>query len=176
MIIAINPGHYAGSENYDPGACNDALGLKEVDINIAVAQKLQALLEDAGHEVVYVHAGELYEITAASNEAGAELFISIHCNSAGDEEAAGTETFYFAASRKGRSLAALINAELVGLGLEDRGTKSNSLYVTRNTDAVAVLVELGFLSNMDEGARLGTQEFQHAAALAITNGVMAYCN
>lgn len=174
MIIVINPGHYVGSENYEPGACNAALGLKEVDINIAVAQKLQALLEDAGHEVAYVHCGELYEITAASNEAGADLFVSIHCNSAANEEATGTETFYFAASRKGRSLAALINAELVGLGLEDRGTKSNGLYVTRNTDAVAVLVELGFLSNMDEGARLGTEEFQQAAAEAIYRGVCNY--
>lgn len=174
MIIAINPGHYAGPENYDPGACNDALGLKEVDINIAVAQKLQALLEDAGHEVVYVQAGELYEITAASNEAGADLFVSIHCNSAGNEEATGTETFYFAASQKGRSLAALINTELVGLGLEDRGTKSNSLYVTRHTEAVAVLVELGFLSNMEEGARLCTEGFQQEAAEAICRGVCKY--
>ena len=174
MIIAINPGHYIGSENYDPGACNGRLGLREVDINIAVAQKLQPLLEAAGHEVVYIHCGELYEITAASNEAGADLFVSIHCNSAGNESAAGTETFYFAGSRKGRSLAALINAELVGLGLTDRGIKSNGLYVTRHTDAVAVLVELGFLSNMDEGARLGTEDFQQAAAEAIYRGICNY--
>ena len=174
MIIAINPGHYIGEENYDPGACNDALDLKEVDINIAVAQKLQALLEEAGHEVIYIHAGELYEITAASNEAGADLFVSIHCNSAANAEAAGTETFYFAASRNGRSLATLVDAELVGLGLDDRGTKSNSLYVTKNTDAVAILVELGFLSNMDEGARLGSEEFQQDAAEAICRGICNY--
>ena len=77
MIIAINPGHYIGSENYDPGAYNGTLGLTEVDINIAVAQKLQLLLEAAGHEVVYIHCGELYEITAASNEAGADLLIRL---------------------------------------------------------------------------------------------------
>ena len=172
MIIAINPGHYIGSENYDPGACNGRLGLREVDINIAVAQKLQPLLEAAGHEVVYIHCGELYEITAASNGAGADLFVSIHCNSAGNESAAGTETFYFAGSTNGRALAALVNAEMVGLGLTDRGIKCNSLYVTRNTDAVAVLVELGFLSNMAEGSKLGSSDFQQAAAEAICRGII----
>lgn len=174
MIIAINPGHYVGSENYDPGACNGTLGLTEVEVNIAVAQKLQPLLEAAGHEVVYIHCGELYEIAAASNEAGADLFVSIHCNSAGNESAVGTETFYFAGSASGRALADLVNSEMVGLGLTDRGIKCNSLYVTRNTDAVAVLVELGFLSNMDEGAKLGSEDFQQAAAEAIYRGVCNY--
>lgn len=174
MIIAINPGHYIGSENYDPGACNGTLGLREVDINIAVAQKLQPLLEAAGHEVVYIHCGELYEITAASNDAGADLFVSIHCNSAGNKSAAGTETFYFAGSRRGRALAALVNAEMVGLGLTNRGIKNNPLYVTRHTDAVAVLVELGFLSNMAEGSKLGREDFQQAAAEAIYRGICNY--
>ena len=174
MIIAINPGHYAGEENYDSGAANEALGLREVDINIAVANKLQPLLEDAGHEVVYIHAGELYEITDASNEAGADIFVSIHCNSAANESASGTETFYFAGSSNGRSLAALVNAEMTGLGLEDRGIKCNNLYVTRNTDAVAILVELGFLSNRDEGMLLGAEDFQQEAAEAICRGVCNY--
>lgn len=174
MIIAINPGHYIGSENYDPGACNGTLGLREVDINIAVAKKLQPLLEAAGHEVVYIHRGELYEITAASNDANADLFVSIHCNSAGNESAAGTETFYFAGSTNGRALAALVSAEMVGLGLTDRGIKNNPLYVTRHTDAVAILVELGFLSNMAEGSKLGREEFQQDAAEAIFRGICNY--
>ena len=46
MMIAINPGHYIGEENYDPGACNDSLRLREVDINIAVAQRLYDKLKN----------------------------------------------------------------------------------------------------------------------------------
>jgi len=174
MIIAINPGHYAGSENYDSGAVNEALGLREVDINIAVAQKLQTMLEDAGYETIYIHAGELYEITDASNNAGADLFVSIHCNSAGSSQPVGTETFYCQGSCHGQSFATCIQEEMVNLGLTDRGIKCNGLYVTRHTDAVAVLVELGFLSNMDEGALLGTEDFQQAAAEAIYRGVCQY--
>ena len=174
MLIAINPGHYSGAENYDPGACNDALGLKEVDVNLAAAALLAQQLESEGYEVVQIHKGELYEITEAANASGADLFVSIHCNSAANPLALGTETFFHYNSVNGQKLAQCIQAELVGLQLADRGVKCDSLYVTRYTNAVAVLVELGFLSNPDEGARLGTAEFQQQAADAICRGIDAY--
>ena len=174
MIIAINPGHYVGSENYDPGACNDSLRLREVDINIAVAQRLYDKLKNTSYDLVYIHRGELWEITEASDEAGADLFVSIHCNSAASECANGTETFYCEGSTEGEQLADLVQEEMTGLGLTDRGTKCNSLYVTRHTNAVAVLVELGFLSNPEEGARLGSEEFQEAAADALFRGISRY--
>lgn len=173
-IIAINPGHYIGEENYDPGACNELLGLREVDINIAVAQELESMLQGLGHEVVYIHCGELYEITNESNESGADLFISIHCNSAVDDQAVGTETFYHNSSKNGKQLATCIQDRLVGLELVDRGIKCNGLYVTRHTDAVAVLIELGFLSNEAEGTRLGAESFQQKAADAICCAVTEY--
>ena len=174
MMIAINPGHYIGEENYDPGACNDSLQLREVDINVAVAQRLWALLKETTLDLVYIHKGELWEITEASNEAGADVFVSIHCNSAANEEATGTEAFYCEGSVAGERFASVVQEEMVGLGLEDRGTKSNSLYVTRHTDAVAVLVELGFISNAEEGARLGTEEFQEAAAEALFRAIVKF--
>jgi len=173
-IIAINPGHYIGQENYDPGACNEELGLREVDINIAVAKLLEGALNEAGHEVVHIHRGELKEITDAANNAGADLFISIHCNSAISALAVGTETFFHNSSKNGKRLATCIQDEMVDLELVDRGIKCNGLYVTRYTDAVAVLVELGFLSNTDEGARIGTESFQKKAAEAICRAVEKY--
>ena len=174
MMIAINPGHYIGEENYDPGACNDSLRLREVDINIAVAQRLYDKLKNTSYDLVYIHRGELWEITEASDEAGADLFVSIHCNSAANECANGTETFYCAGSAAGAQLAAMVQEEMTGLGLVDRGIKCDGLYVTRHTNAVAVLVELGFLSNPEEGARLGSEEFQEAAADALFRGISRY--
>jgi len=80
-IIAINAGHYLGQENYDSGACNEDLGLTEAGINVVVAHKIERILQSRGHQVVYIHKGELYEITDASNAADADVFVSIHCNS-----------------------------------------------------------------------------------------------
>lgn len=174
MMIAINPGHYIGEENYDPGACNDSLRLREVDINIAVAQRLYDKLKNTSHDLVYIHRGELWEITKEANEAETDIFISIHCNSAANECANGTEAFYCEGSTEGEQLADLVQEEMTGLGLIDRGTKCNSLYVTRHTDAVAVLVELGFISNTEEGTKLGTEGFQEAAADALVRAITRY--
>lgn len=174
MIIAINPGHYTGEENYDPGACNDSLQLREVDINVAVAQRLCDKLKHTDHDLIYIHRGELWEIVNASNEAEADVFLSIHCNSAANEAANGTETFYCEGSTEGELLAAMVQEEMTGLDLTDRGIKCSGLYVTRHTNAVAVLVELGFLSNPEEGARLGSEEFQEAAADALFQAVTQY--
>lgn len=174
-IVGVNAGHYLGEDNYDPGACNEVLGLKEADINVSVANKVINLLQERGHETVYIHAGELWEITDASDAAGADVFVSIHCNSAAAEGANGVETFHYTGSPNGKKLASLVQTNLVAeLGLKDRGVKDASFYVIRKTEAVAILVELGFLSNMSEGQLMNTEEFQDNAALAIANGIEQY--
>jgi N-acetylmuramoyl-L-alanine amidase len=174
-IIAVNAGHYLGSENYDPGAVNEAIGLTEAEINVAVAHKVEKRLKDRGHQVVYIHKGELDEITDASNEANADVFVSIHCNSAGNPAAHGVETFCHATSYNGHRLATLVQDQLVAcLGLTDRGVKTNVLYVTKSTDAVAILAEIGFISNPDEATLMATGQFQDKAAAAIAQGVLDY--
>lgn len=174
-IIAINAGHYQGRENYDPGACNETLGLTEVELNVAVGRKVEQLLIDEGHQVVYIHKGELQEITDASNEANADVFVSIHCNSAGNTEAHGVETFCHATSKNGSRLATLVQNQMVNfLGLTDRGVKTEALYVTKHTDAVAILVEIGFISNLVEGTLMATEQFQDKAAKSITQGILEY--
>ena len=174
-IIAVNAGHYLGKENYDPGACNEVLGLTEAEINVAVGRKVEQSLIDEGHQVVYIHKGELQEITDASNEANADVFVSIHCNSAVNVEAHGVETFCHATSKNGSKLATLVQNQMVNLlALTDRGVKTESLYVIRNTDAVAILCEIGFISNLVEGTLMATEQFQDNAAQAITQGVLQY--
>ena len=174
-IIAINAGHYLGKENYDPGACNEVLGLTEAEINVAVGRKVEQSLINEGHEVVYIHKGELHEITNASNEANADVFVSIHCNSAANAEAHGVETFCHATSKNGKRLATLVQNQMVDLlGLTDRGVKTDALYVTKRTDAVAILVEIGFLSNLVEGTLMASEQFQDMAAKSITQGILQY--
>lgn len=174
-IIAVNAGHYLGEDNYDPGACNEEMGLKEAEINVAVAHKVEQILANRGHKVVYIHAGELNEITDASNTAGADVFASIHCNSAADPDAHGVETFACAGSTEGLKLAKLVQKQLVAcLGLTDRTVKTNGLYVTRNTDAIAILAEIGFISNPEEATQMATEQFQDNAAAAIAQGILDY--
>lgn len=80
--IIIDPGH--GGK--DPGAVG-VNGVKEKDVNLAIALKLGNLLkkEIPGINVVYTRSDdsfvELYKRGKIANENGGKLFISIHCNS-----------------------------------------------------------------------------------------------
>jgi len=168
--ITINPGHHV---ELDCGAVGST-GLREVDVNIAVARKLEQLLLEFGHEIHYVQSNDLQEICDLSNSFGANLFVSIHCNAATHDEAHGTETYYCAVSANGEHLAALIQEQIVALGLADRGIKNTGLYVTRHANATAVLVELAFLSNPTEEFMLGNENWQNQFAKAIYQGINEY--
>lgn len=179
--VCIDPGH-GGS---DPGACGK--DLRECDIGLIVSRKVKSYLEAVGYEVIMTrdtdvdvygaNATATQELQARcdiSDNAGADIFISIHCNAAAAPEALGTETYYYALSAKGQRLATCINKQLAGLGLVDRGIKSNQLYVTRHTDAVAALTELAFISNADDGAKLGNLNWQNQFARAVARGITDY--
>ena len=178
MIIAINPGHYiCKGEKYDPGAVNEEMSITEVNINVAVAEIAKEMLRELGHEVILIHEPELYDIVMKSDRADADIFISIHCNAAANKSAIGTETYYHASSIRGKQLAGYIQKELIGaLGFLDRGIKNKQLYVTKHTDAVAVLIELGFISNNGEAAKLISNSYQRTAAEALVKGIVYYCN
>lgn len=87
----------AGHGGHDSGAV--ANGIKEKDVNLAVALKLGSYLERILKvNVIYTRTDdsfvELQERGHIANEAGAKLFISIHANSAPySSKVTGTETY-----------------------------------------------------------------------------------
>ena len=169
MKMVLNGGHCPGK---DPGAVGARAA--EADICRSVMEQAALMLRDHGHEVLTVQTDELGDIVGASDGYGAAVFVSIHCNAAANQAAQGTEVY--AASEAGNALAECLRQRIVGsLGTVDRGVKDGShLYVVRNTAAVAVLVELAFISNAaDEALLIGrTAEF----AAAVTGGFMNYAS
>ena len=171
MKVFINPGH---DINIDPGAIGPS-GLREADVVLNVALRLDIVLRNAGIETEMMQSDDLSAVCSASDEWGADLFVSIHCNAAVNEAAHGTETFYHPGSDNGRALAECVNAQLVGLGLADRGTKDGSwLYVVKNTSAPAILVELDFISNPDQEQYLADDNNKQELARAIARGITDY--
>lgn len=76
-----------------------------------------------------------------------------------------------------RSLAGAVQRHLVSVtGAPDRGVKQNSYYVISNARTPSILVEIGFVSNPDEGARLNSASYQDTLARGIYNGIMEFMN
>ena len=78
-------------------------GLKEKDLTLEISKRLGELLAGRlGAEVIYTRTSDLaipLEARAAvANQAGADLFISIHANSSDDLGARGVETYYVAST------------------------------------------------------------------------------
>lgn len=171
MRITINGGHCPG---LDSGAIGQT-GLQEADVARNMMTRVANYLKAVGHEVQVVQANELYDITDMSNAFGSELFVSIHCNSAANTEAKGTETFCYKLGGEGENLANAIQSQIVtNLCTVNRGVKEASFYVLKHTNCPAVLVETAFISNVEDEAMLMDETTVDNFCSAIARGVTDY--
>ena len=172
-LIVVDPGH-GGS---DPGAVVG--NIKEKDLNLDIGLRLKQLLEEGGARVFMTRENDIYvdyfTTPQMANEIGADLFVSIHNNSATNSSASGTETLYYPDPEK-KALAQAIQKALVkNIGLNDRGIKERpGLVVIRETKMPSALVEVGFLTNNNDLAQLKSDNFRQRAAEGIYEGIMEY--
>lgn len=174
MKVFINPGH-APNGNPDPGACG--CGLRESDVAAQVGKLVEGYLLAASCEVMTLQSDSLSEITDTANEWGADVFVSIHCNSAASEYARGVETFSYPYSVDGKAIAGCIQRQITGAfakiddDFPDRGLKEANFYVLRNTDMPACLVEMAFISNEEDAGLLKyhADDFARAIARGVTD-------
>lgn len=73
------------------------------------------------------------------------------------------------------SLAQTVQRHMVSAtGAKDRGVRANLFYVIRTARIPAVLVEIGFVSNPEEGQKLATDSYQQKLAEALADGVLEF--
>jgi len=109
----VDPGH--GGD--DVGA-KGRKGLREKDTALGLAQELKSVLESAGFEVLLTRDQDvfvpLWDRAKLANDAGADLFLSLHLNAARARSAKGSEVYFLSldeGDRDGTEVAALENAE-----------------------------------------------------------------
>ncbi len=150
----------------------------EKDINLSVALKLKAILENDNIEVILTRSSDenmsLAERTSVANASNADFFISLHCNYyEKGAQIAGLECYYNnsnATESKGYA-ESIINAVSLSEDIETRYAKTEGYYVLRNTQMPAVLVEMGFLSNYSESQKLLDDDYQESLAQRIAEGI-----
>ncbi len=173
-LVVIDAGHGA----HDPGAISPG-GIREKDINLRVAAKIANLLERRGVGVVMTRWQdrfiELEDRAAVANQRNADLFVSIHADSAPSSSAQGFTVYVAtAASANAYRAAHAINQAMEKTGMDNRGIREADYRVLVQTNGPAVLIELGYLSNAQDAARLADDGFRDRMAQAIADGIQTY--
>lgn len=184
--VVLDAGH--GSD--DPGKIG-VNGVKEKELNLQIAKKVQALLTEKGISVVMTReddmglydksvsnkkAADMKKRVALINQTKPSLAVSIHQNSYQDGAIKGAQVFYYAHSKDGKGAAELMQEELRVFDPQNhRQAKENTTYyMLKKTEVPTIIVECGFLSNAEEAEKLQTENYQNQVADAICNGIIKW--
>lgn len=190
--IVIDAGH--GGE--DGGAVSES-GVLEKDINLSIANDTYALFYLLGFDVKQTRKTDIaldngedtirkrkvsdmkkrLEIFNSSKE---NTIISIHQNKFSESKYHGTQIFYSPNNPKSKQLADSIKYSVKGLLQPDNEREckkaDSGIYLLKNTNNPAVIVECGFISNEEECKNLLDSQYQKQMAFSITAGFLSYYN
>lgn len=197
-VIVIDPGH--GGDNHGTSSILDGRFEKEFTLDLAL--RIKPLLETNGWTVLLTRTNDYYVTNATrvvlANSHHADLFVSLHFNSAApDEKAAGLETYCFTPTgipstvTRGYSdprseklssndfdaqnlqIAVKMQSTLSHeIGMQDRGVRHvRYIEVLRGQKCPAVLVEFGYLSNPAEAKLIESADYRQKLAEAFANAL-----
>ena len=221
-VVVLDAGH--GGK--DPGNTGNGYKEKNIALKVAVAVGKQLQKEDdikvvfTRDEDVFI---DLWKRGDIANQAKADLFVSIHCDShTSNAYGAGTFVLGIRGNKKNLEIAKRENAvillednykryegfdpnsaeSMIGLSLLqeenldksltiasyiqsnftkklkrlDRKVKQDNFQVLRETIMPSVLIELGFLTNRNEGRYLNSKKGQKALSNSIALAIKKYIN
>ena len=189
-VLVIDPGH-GGAD----GGAVAADGTTESGINLDIAMRLEALARFWGAEAVMTRRSEdiVYPDSAASiaakkvadqharvglvNNTPGAVLLSIHQNNYPAASPHGIQVFYGAAAG-GRELAEIAQGNLTALLCPDNRRLAvpidQDVYLMKNVDCAAVLVECGFLSNPGDLSALKTDTYRLKLAAVLLGSYLQY--
>jgi N-acetylmuramoyl-L-alanine amidase len=170
----IDPGH-GGVD----GGATSVTGKLESAFNLEIGLRLRDLLHFMGYQTsmirtedISIHTkgetiaqkkmSDLKERVRICNETPGAILLSIHQNTFSDARYSGAQVFH-AATGGSEELAKYLQKNLVDIlnkGSNRRAKKSGGVYLMEYINCPGVLIECGFLSNIQEEAKLRNPEYQ----------------
>ncbi|HPU62851.1 MAG TPA: N-acetylmuramoyl-L-alanine amidase [Mobilitalea sp.] len=177
-ILVIDAGH--GGK--DPGAISKDGENYEKDINLKIMYELKELLDKDNVKVYYTRTMDetiyLRPRVTLANEVECDFFISIHCNSNEYTGPNGTEILYYNHENdniKTKDLAKILSDELAKtVSLKNSGVmemKDDDIFILANAKVPAVIIETGYISNINDLNYLQSKTGQQDIAKGIYNGI-----
>lgn len=189
-LVIIDPGH--GGE--DGGAVGKS-GVVEKDINLKISLALRDMLHLMGYDTIMTREKDkaIYDEEAIKlrqkkrsdlknrlsiihkNSSDNSIFVSIHQNKFPNEKYHGTQIFYSSNHPGSEELALKIRENIVSKLQKDNEREikesKSGIFLLKNSNIPSVVVECGFLSNVEEEKKLNDGEYQRQLALCISMGV-----
>ncbi|HEU5034665.1 MAG TPA: N-acetylmuramoyl-L-alanine amidase [Mycobacteriales bacterium] len=173
----------------DPGHGGDDLGsyghgVAEADVAFDLATRIEGRLGPLGVHALLTRGADSCPDDAAraalANDTGADLFISLHTDAASSERPCGLATYYYGAELPHRVVSSVVGERLAGLvqreivartDLLDARTHPKAWQLLRLTRMPAVRLDVGYITNEHDAARLAAPEFRDAVAEAVVAAV-----
>ena len=200
-VIVIDPGHQekgnSEKEPVGPGATETKAkvssgtasrfnGYPEYKVNMEVALKLRQILLERGYTVIMTRTGNAVNISnieraTIANDAHADAFVRLHCNGSENNTFHGIGIYYqtpnnpYNGDLHGEAKAlnsCLLEHMLSATGARRDGLIESDTYSGINWCKVpAGLVEMGYMTNQEEDAKLQDQAYQQKLAVGIADGI-----
>ncbi|EKZ4090210.1 N-acetylmuramoyl-L-alanine amidase [Listeria monocytogenes] len=171
---------YAGHGGTDSGAVGN--GYHEDDLALDVMKRTTKKLREAGHTVINNRTSDVNRNISAdaklANREKVDAVIEFHFDAA-SATAEGTTGFYCATSSSSKKLAQCVNDKLDDVFKDrnvkpDTSTRHGQLGILRETNAVATLQEVAFITNKNDVAKYNAKADEVARKVA--EGILAYFN
>ena len=186
-VIVIDAGH----GGYDPGKKGATQSLED-EINLKIALKLKDYLDQSGATVIMTRMDDSYLQGPTGNthkrkdmsyrkqvlqESKADILVSIHQNAFPQQEVRGAQVFYHQQSEQGKCLAQAIQEGIKQYTDPNNRRKiksSGDYYLLNESEMPGVIIECGFLTNLEEERLLMTDDYQEKVAWGIYMGIIGY--
>lgn len=180
-VIVIDPGHGGNDPGRELGQVTEQLVIDDI------CSRLEGRLSAVGTQVLLSRPlgvshlsppGEA-ERAAFANRVGADLVISVHCDSEPSGMGTGVATYYYGSPRThsimGQRFAEILQARVVdGTGFADCRTHAKTWDLLRLTRMTAVRLEAGYLSSPDDRARLEQPHTRQLVAECVAEAIHDY--
>lgn len=182
----IGPGAAQTKAKVTGGTTGRTTGLKEYELNLQVALKLEKILLERGYEVLMVRT--VHEVNmsnseraAVANEADADVFIRIHANGSDNSSVNGAMTICQTRSNpyngelyeQSRALSDCVLEAFV----EKTGAKKQRVWETDMMSGInwanvpTTIVEMGYMTNPTEDQNMASEEYQDLMAEGMADGI-----